>query len=473
MNLGRKMSIVDKIDEWANYAGLRWTSRATPVILVGVVSLIVFQSAGGFSDPSQLTWSASLAGLFGFLTLSAWAFTCRAPKTPRGKVGIVIAIATEREAERKRLKTELLDHLVEYLEQRPSSLPFKVIDVPGYLVPEVTDTPSAMKMCTATRGKLLIWGAVRTRRRGQQETLVIRLEGQVVHRETPLPRSLALRNDMRATIPKQTEINLEDELTGFEATSQGLAAAAKYVVALAFAVSDEWTESKSLLYELENELAPPKQTSGKRSKPKRGDQIGRLKPMVGNRLIEICFADYIEQFRLWTSDRDNLTLLAKAEPKLEEYRNACIRYSKEESAYWISKAMLEVTLRQNLSAAENLLRRCQAVAITDPTWRLSLAFIAVLRNQLNAAITHYDTAFRLNVDMENIFNVEAYVHWWLKRNGGPPALYLLSAMLNISGKNDLEIARADIASFEAEYKDPISAAVNRRIVALKAKTELS
>lgn len=463
------MSVIDKIDAWANRAGLRWTSSATGVILGGTVSVLTFVTAGGLADPAKVVWSATIALPVGLLTWAFWLYSCRPPKTPKGATGIVIAIATERETERQKLKTELFEYLVEYLEQRPSAVQFKVIDVPSYLIPDVTDVPSALKMCRATRGKLLIWGSVRTRSRGQTETLVIRLEGQVVHRETPLQRSWALSQDMRATIPKTTEIDLGDELNGFEATSQGLAAAAKYVVALAFAVSDEWSESKALLYELERETAVQKSGAAKKRMGKQAAYLGRLRPMVGKRLVEICFADYLTLYQQWMKNRDDLGVLQQAEAKLEEYHEAAVRHATEDPLYWISKALLEVTLRKNLSGAETLLRKCQAVAITDPTWRLSLAFIAILRNQLNAALTHYDTAFGLNPNLEMVFDVEAYVHWWLKKNGGPPALYLLSAMLNVSGKNDLDLARSDMTQFETSYSDPISTAVQRRIDSIKTK----
>lgn len=465
------MSLVEKLDQYANRAGLKWTSRTTAILVTGIPAALSFIAANGLSDPSRLGWAATTAFVVGATALFLWLLSCRPPKTPRGRAGIVIAIATEQEAERKRLKSELIEYLVGYLENRPSVVPFKVIDVPSYLAPSVSDRASALAMRDACRGTLLIWGDVRTRGSRGQDTLVIRLEGLVSHRETATSRSQALGQDMRVALPAQTEIDPSNELQGFEATSQELALASKYIVALALAVSDDWAGSKALLRELEAELIPSKPTTGKRRASSRARlSTSGLRKLLPKRLTEICFADYLHRARKWSDNRADASLLVEAEAALEDYRQASIRHDKDGPRYWIPKAMYEVTLRRNLQQAERLLRQCQAVAIADPTWRLSLAFVSTLQNDFGAALKNYDAAFQLAPSIELVLEIESYVHWWLQENQGPPALYLLSAMLNSRGKNDPDLARQDLDSFKRGFPEGIPVNLQMRFRDLTSET---
>jgi len=299
------MSIVDKLDTYANRAGLKWNSPATGVLLTLAAGGAVFVAANGLSEAAQLMHAATAALLAGLGGFAAWFYSCRPPRTPKSRTGVVIAIATEREAERQRLKTELLEHLIGYLEGRQSFLAFKVIDVPSYLVPDVTDIASAETMRKACRGRLLIWGSVRTRMRGGKETLVLRLEGAVSHSQTAQSRSQALANDMRATIPAKTEIDLSHELEGFETTAEGVATASKYIVALAFAVSDEWTTSKALLRELQAEIGAAPSKARRQVKATRKDRHSTLRGLVSRRLVEVALADYHAHIRKWNDNRDH------------------------------------------------------------------------------------------------------------------------------------------------------------------------
>lgn len=465
------MDLVDKLDQYANRANLKWTSRKAAALISLVPAALTFIAANGLSDPTRLGWATLSAVMVGAFFLFLWRLSCMPPKTPRGRAGIVIAIATEQEAERKRLKSELIDYLIGYLENRPSVLPFKVIDVPSFLAPSVSDHASALAMRDACRGTLLIWGDVRTRRNKGQETLVIRLEGVVSHRETATSRSHALGQDMRVALPAQTLIDPSNELQGFEATSQELALASKYIVAIALAVSDDWTGSKALLRELEAELAPEKSNAGKRRSSTRPQPSNAgLRKLLPERLTEVCHADYADRVRKWAANRADSTLLVGAEEALEEYRQAASRHGKDGPRYWIAKAMCEVSLRRNLQQADRLLRQCQAVAITDPTWRLSLAFVATLQGNFGAALKNYDAAFQLSPAIDLVLDIESYVHWWLQENGGPPALYLLSAMLNAKGKNDPDLARQDLESFTRGFPEGVPPALQRRLLELTAET---
>jgi len=135
-------------------------------------------------------------------------------------------------------------------------------------------------------------------------------------------------------------------------------------------------------------------------------------------------------------NRDDRDLLVISERLLEEYRDLLSQQGKENASYWIPKAMFEVVQRRNMAQAELLLKKCQAVELQDPSWRLSLAFVAILRADYQAALRHYDGAFQLNPAIGLVLDIEGFVHWWIEKQKGPPALYLVGADPNLSHRAD-------------------------------------
>ena len=109
-------------------------------------------------------------------------------------------------------------------------------------------------------------------------------------------------------------------------------------------------------------------------------------------------------------------------------------------------------MRHDVASAEKLLNRCRASSISDPTWRLSLAFVHAAKGNPTSALELYDAALQnleSHLQVKTLMDVEEYVHWWLDTYKGPPTLYLLSAELNAKGKKDWELAISDLDNFTA------------------------
>jgi tetratricopeptide (TPR) repeat protein len=461
------MSYLDKLQEFSEKRGTRWDSGLIGFAAFAVPGVFCFFLTWSLAGSSGLGTAAAVAVVAGLAALSFWKFSCNPPKTPKGMIGIAFAISTENDMERRRLKADLLEAITTQLEHKPSALPFKVIAVPSYLAPDVADRASADVMRRKCGASLLIWGAVRTRKRSGREHLVVRLEGQVSHRQTAVDRSRALGQEMRIAIPERTEIDLENELTGLEATSQNLADAAKFIVALAAAVSDDWTTSKTLLLELYAERTPGRKVATK-GKGKADDGLGKLVNSLPKHLSAVCYQDYASRMDQWDADRTDTSRLVAAEAALEDHHKYVNIAGKEGPPYWISKANLEVSLRGNLPEAARLLGRCKAVAIHDATWRLSLAFVLVLQGELDRAVEQYDTAFALSPDPRTVVQIEAYVQWWFATRQGPIGLLLLSALLNAKVKEDKQLALEDLDRFVAASPTRLSPKVEAKVNDLRA-----
>jgi len=108
---------------------------------------------------------------------------------------------------------------------------------------------------------------------------------------------------------------------------------------------------------------------------------------------------------------------------------------------------LLVTLHGDLEKAQHFLLQCKTRAISDSSWRMSLAFIKAVKGDCLVALELYDSALSFGAEHQLLFDVEAYIEWWLTERKGPVFLYLLSALLNSEGKMDYSLALGDVNKF--------------------------
>ncbi len=404
---------------------------------------------------------------FGYI---AWMLSCRIPRNKPGMIGIALAIKTETQEEQRRIRADFIQEIGRCLGKNESAHPFYVYEIPGHLAPDINDIEGAGKFLSKSRGHLLLWGSIRTRSKSKVETYCLKLEGVVTHSIIEYERSRAFSKDMRLAIPEKTEITLANELRGFESTSQTISFGSQYIVAIAAAISGDWIFSEALLLELQRRIGKTSTVRNRKAKTKiKPSDKTELQKLVSQRLAEVCLAHCHWSIQQWQKNKTDTAMLVRAEVSLENHRNVMDRV--ENHAYWINKALLEVSLRRDIVAAERMLIKCRAAAINDPTWRLSLAFISVLKGKVIEAINLYDAALERHVPADMLMNIEDYVQWWLNTHDGPPALYLLSAMLNAHGKCDRHLALTDLTTFEA-LAPPIDAELKLRVSTLRTELEL-
>jgi len=461
---------LEQIPALASLYGVPWTNRAVGLVMAGMFGGTFFGATKilGIGD-----WRVAV-GLFiiGFACgYVVWLMSCRIPKNKPGMIGIALAIKAETLEEHRRIRADFIQEIATCLGANGAASPFHVLEIPGYLAPDVNDIEGAAEFLAKSRSHLLIWGSIRTRSKARAPTYCLRLEGAITHTMIEQQRSQAFAKDVRLAIPAKTEISLANELRGFESTSQSISFGSQYVVAMAAAISGDWAFSKSLLLELSDKLGKPRSAKTPKGKTSRksSDTLAQLRTLVPVRIGEVCFAHYHSSILEWQKYKSDLAPLERAEESLEIYRKSLGK--KENPSYWTNKAMLDVTLREDIESAGWLLNKCRAAAIDDPTWRLSLAFVNVLKGNVMEAINLYDAALERAVQTDTLMNIEDYVQWWLKVHNGPPALYLLSALLNARGKGDGSLALADLNAFEAAAGN-IDAKITKRAVALRNELDL-
>ncbi len=225
-----------------------------------------------------------------------------------------------------------------------------------------------------------------------------------------------------------------------------MALGTKYIVALVSAISGDLKLSKLLLGEVQTEVKPAKNVEKGKSKPDK-TLAGRLNAVLPRRLADVSFAEFFANSKQWQEDRSNLLRLEHAEQALDEFLFHHKKLAKEGPEYWVPKAMLMVTLHNRIDDAHKILSQCLARGINDPSWRLSLAFVKAIRGEYVESLKLYDTALALGPRHDLLFEVEAYIQWWMEEKGRPKFLYLLLAMLNADGKRDALLAKQDLDRF--------------------------
>lgn len=442
---------METIIELAQRFGIKWKSPSTGIALslLAGASLSIFLLTLQAISTETTRWTGVAAAI---LVFAFWLHTCRIPKNKPNKIGIALALQYETPEERKRIHADLVERISSRLASGESAHEFYVYEIPGHSAPDIVDAQSASEFFKRSKGHLLIWGSLRTRRQGNSSKFCLRLEGAVTHATIQQEHSKALANDLRQAIPHQTVIDFANELSGFESTSIDLCDGAQFVVALAAAVSGDWAFSRRLLEELRRKSGNKPLAMGKQRKKTKREKghPTTWRALISPRLASVCFAQFHGNHSAWQQNKADLSPLVDAEDALEAFKRASGQ--SDCSAYWVNKALLDVTLRQDFASAEKLLNRCRASAISDPTWRLSLAFVHAAKGNLTSALELYDAALENlegHLQGKTLMDVEEYVHWWLETYKGPPTLYLLSAELNAKGKKDWELALSDLDNFTA------------------------
>jgi hypothetical protein len=298
---------LDEFIELAAQRGIPWKSQLVGLIFSVLIAIMCLGAANLFSFQGRSLLLFGGAGCaLGYL---AWRVSCRIPRNKPNMVGVALAIKYETQDERKRIRADFIQEIAACLSRSEASQPFYVYEIPGYLAPDSNDTEGAAKFLKQTRGHLLIWGNLRTRRKGKTETLCLRLEGVISHSAIEQDRSKALAQDFRLALPAKTEIDLADELKGFESTSDSISKGTQYIVALAAAISGDWAFARALLTELHGNattLPQSKRISRKKKTKAKSKHQEAWQALVPERLATVCFAQAHENILLWINNKATL-----------------------------------------------------------------------------------------------------------------------------------------------------------------------
>ncbi|MFA5829894.1 MAG: hypothetical protein WC843_05390 [Candidatus Gracilibacteria bacterium] len=157
------------------------------------------------------------------------------------KVGIVIAIFSENEIERQKLKADFMSKLKEMLSQEKITDFAEIFFLKNHFAEEILESNSSMQKIEEINKKIgahfYVWGRIKKRPNDEKgEKYFLTFQGYVFH--NPITRELSneIAKDFSAVLPREISF-LEREFRGFEASAKILHLAIKYIVGYAAFVS--------------------------------------------------------------------------------------------------------------------------------------------------------------------------------------------------------------------------------------------
>jgi hypothetical protein len=223
------------------------------VWLAATLAIGVAIGSSGLAPEPWIAWLiAAVLGLVASLAVRAYASP---PRVERGKIGISFAISTEGEPDDKKVQFDLVRAVKRAIDERPTSIPFKVQLIPSRLFPDGMDREQAETLLRKTRSRFLLFGDLRKRKSKSaegREVYSLRFMGMVSHAPTTAENSQMLGAEMSSVLPLKLDIDCNADLEGFEITSEQIANGAKYIVAVAYFLSNTPREAVLLLQSLQS-----------------------------------------------------------------------------------------------------------------------------------------------------------------------------------------------------------------------------
>lgn len=359
------------------------------------------------------------------------------PKSPRGTQGICLAFRTENEQGASRIDLDLADPIRRVLISTPLPIPFHVFSVSSKFADNLTTQEHAKDLLFATRSRLLLYGDLRKRKSLGKEVYVLRFEGMVSHALTQDQNSSLLREEMSLILPTNLRIDCDHDLEGFEITSNQLAHAAQYIVAIAYLISGATHEAGSLLRALY-------ESRGALEKAVKLPNAKKLLRLVPQRLYEVILREASELHFKWRSSHD-AKLIDKIEALLSDLP---IEYKASVQARNL-RAMCGFILRRDTKFAKAELVECRKADSDNPVYSYSLAFLAAYNGNLDEAYGLYRAAFNRDSTAHLAVEVEEFIAWCAEEEPEKVQLYFAMGYINGRQKKDAERAIQDFQIFIA------------------------
>jgi hypothetical protein len=442
-----------------------WTTPAGRVIYGLAVACLTLY--GAHSAGLTFIYAAAAATLVGLATSNYLWYKSRVPMGPKEGITIAFAIRTADDVNRELVDRDLVEQVRIELDKSGFALPIKVINVPAHHCINISETEKAAVLRAKMRAHFLVWGDIRKRHEFGSEIYVLALEGIVAHREADQILRQQFLAEMRAILPRNTHINCQDDLRGFEATSTEFDLASLYIIAVAAMLSMDFKYGLTLLDALEAKLDRPAGTVD-------SDRQTLLRPLVKRRRSDCHIILSRISHARWRLSR-NLEDLLTSEKHLELYK----QLRGEDFDYLVNKAICDFVLRRDIASAKSALTTCAKKQKSDLVSRYGLAFLWAVEGNLDESYRFYREAFSKDEVVQSnsltgeptAFEIEEFLEWCLRENPSVVQLHYCLGLLNMRRKKDRVTAKRDFDHFLASTTS--AQFINARTAAKKYLVELS
>lgn len=356
------------------------------------------------------------------------------PINKKNMVGIVIAIYSENEIQRKRLKADFISKLKKDL-QNEGILKFSnVIFLKNHFSNQINESDNPKEKLEAINKQIkahfYVWGDIKKRSDGDEgEKYYINFQGYVVHKPISLNLSETISIDFSKVLPTEVNFLEKRSFKGFEASATIVHLAAKYIIGIAAFVSQD----PQLALKLHSGLK---------------DQFNAIRPLpphlqdIRNR-IPLLISDeklWIAKWYLKNKNSDKAKLFLQ-----EALSENCNSYGA-----WLFKAIVDFLIDRNIDRSLDSVKKAKRYAKNTYEWRYSMAFLYFWQADYSRALKICDKIKTQNYVTENVtldevrkFNLEL-----LKDSDTKAQLYFWIGFLSYFKNDNLGDALQDFEDFE-------------------------
>lgn len=411
-----------------------WEQPSTLILVllsVAVTGLIGAYEFDFLEMQREVTWVelAFIAVALGAISL-VWYETTRLPRCPEGKIGLLIAINCETKKERDRLKNDFVISLQDEI-RKGNHQHFHVLELSESRAANIQTHHEAMKYLTAIGAHLIVYGSCRLRMHKGHSTYVFELSASVRHAPIPIAVSKQFSADMNLALPKKTLFWESDELSGFEFTRGIVGIASRYILGIAYSVSNDPSTAFDLHHGVRCELA--------RMIDQESDGIPvfrNLNVRTANLLVQEGLAAATLRFtrkppRYLADMRRYLDVVQEIDPS--HYGGHLLR-----GIYLFLDSRDVEGAKKEIKKAKN---------DRDSAWLWSSAFLEAYEGRLEEAHKIYQRAFRGEVTDATPLQVETFIVDVLNVEPDKIQLWYCLGMINYLYKGDLASAKSDFVKF--------------------------
>lgn len=376
--------------------------------------------------------SYELVFLFLGIILSGliWLIQATVPKNKKDTVGIVIAIITENESEKIRLKNDFVNNLQEKIMTENMQNTYKIIEYPEFFASKV-DQSNVTKYMKKSKAHFFIYGSLKKRYHESKEQYFFNLNMGVRHGPISTTVSKKLSEEMNLLSPRRVRFHVENEFKGFEITSNWAALAVEYIIGVAAFLTGDVKFSSDLHYKLFNKLLKVKINL---------PAIKTLKEKNKIKLTESLFWLQLIKYRAFRKNGKK-ELLDEVSEILETIKFIEPRHYPAS----ISRAIIYFLKDRNTDGALKELRKTQYKP--DDTWRYSEAFLYAYKGDMDKAIKSYKKAFRGVTEQHVPEESEEFIHDILKSEPNKYQFWFCLGLINFFAKEDITLAAEDFKRF--------------------------
>lgn len=354
----------------------------------------------------------------------------------KNKIGIVVAIATEDEEERKRVENDITKELNNFLNSQSLIGLFDIILL-SQKEAEKIDNTNWQEILKSKKGSLIVFGRV-YKRGGKVKNYAVKLEAGVIHNPIPVFLSKLISQEFSQLFPREQYFPVDDELLGFEVTADWIGLSVEYMVGIAFFVSSNLGPAFAILIDLNKKLKSFDNSQNITA-------IDQLKRKVPDRLVEVSLSICAFLYNTYSLKRDQRIIV-----DAKKYLDIISQYRPDEGKMKALEAIYYFLIEEDVDKAIAAFDK-----VDDPLKPYNLAFLYFFKDDVVQGLRYYKRALKRDLSGNVKNELEIFITETIDRYPDKYQLLFARAFINYKCRGDYKLAMEDFRKFidKAYYEE--------------------